>query len=319
MKQRMKQSLLLTMLAALAVSCGAYKEEVFKTVEPHETAFVIPLEGATKKGQKQFMSKEYLLSAKVAKKRINIPQRKKSTGRAWFSFKWIPTVEVITVDRTPVTREWTSDEGTGTNVKDESIPVESLDSIGFGIGINVTAKVQEEDTATFLYNYPSKSLGQIVDTNVRSFVQSELADEFGSLSLTKCKLSKKDIVARVREKTQKHFREYGITIPILGHTGGLTYENEKIQTAIDDAYVTEMDKVKATQEQEAQAIRNKTNEDERVSERKQAQQFGLAEKARTKMLRLEIEKIKAERWDGVQPRVVAGGNASFLFSTTGLK
>ena len=88
--------------------CGPYPTEQAVEVKNNETAFVVPLEGDSKSKQAQFMSIEYLEKAKVATKRIVIPQRKRSLGRAWFDYEWIPLARVIVVDRSPVTRSgWT--------------------------------------------------------------------------------------------------------------------------------------------------------------------------------------------------------------------
>ena len=122
--------------------CGPYPTEQAVEVKNNETAFVVPLEGDSKSKQAQFMSIEYLEKAKVATKRIIIPLRKRSLGRAWFDYEWIPLARVIVVDRSPVTREWLDKEG---------IKVESLDSVGFTVGVNCTGMIREEDAAKFLY------------------------------------------------------------------------------------------------------------------------------------------------------------------------
>jgi hypothetical protein len=72
-------------------------------IEPNETAFVIPLELGTE-NQAKLESIDFLEKNQVAAKRIVIPQRERKIGRWGHNIEWIPTVRVVTVDRTPVTR-----------------------------------------------------------------------------------------------------------------------------------------------------------------------------------------------------------------------
>ena len=188
--------------------CGPYPTEQAVEVKNNETAFVVPLEGDSKSKQAQFMSIEYLEKAKVATKRIVIPLRKRSLGRAWFDYEWIPLARVIVVDRSPVTREWLDKEG---------IKVESLDSVGFTVGVNCTGMIREEDAAKFLYYYPGNSLADVMNKNVKGFIQNVLAREFGSRDLSVCQKEKKNIVldlakeletaqATIEEQKDKYLR-----------------------------------------------------------------------------------------------------------------
>ena len=173
--------ILFSLFAAVAVctaltGCGPYPAEHAVEVKNNETAFVVPLESDTKAKQAQFMSIEYLEKAKVATKRIIIPLRKRSLGRAWFDYEWIPLARVIVVDRAPVTCQWLEKNG---------IMVESLDSVGFTAGVNCTGMIKEEDAAKFLYYYPGNSLSDVMNKNVKGFIQNVLAREFGSRNLSK--------------------------------------------------------------------------------------------------------------------------------------
>jgi len=82
-------------------------------IGPNETAFVIPLEGdSTAQGRVQ--SIDALEKAKVMAKRIYLPVRKRDLGRGPANYEWVPTLKVVKVDRSPVTREWTAEVSTGT-------------------------------------------------------------------------------------------------------------------------------------------------------------------------------------------------------------
>lgn len=319
---KLKMAILTILLVGL-VGCGPAPVPPVDTIETNETAFLVPLEGNTKKDQAAFMSVDFLEEAKVAAKRVTLPIRKRDTGRMWWSYEWLPTMKLIKVSRAPVTREWTQTESTGTTNRNQALAVESLDSISFAVGVNITAMIEERDAALFLNKFAGKPLSHIVDTNIRGYVLTIAADEFGSRTLKECKEDKKQIFDKIREKTKAYFQEYGITITNLGHSEGLTYLNPAIQKAIDDAYVAEMDKEKAFQEKEAQAIRNTTAESIAASKRKQAQEFAKAAKAQQEMISLEIQKMKAQamlnlstKWDGKYPSNMMPQGADLLMNVT---
>lgn len=313
------KSLLLTLIAIMMVGCGPAMVPPIEEIATNETAFLVPLEGDTNK-QSSFMSVGFLEKAKVAAKRVTFTVRKRSTGRMPFDYEWLPTMKLIKVSRAPVTREWTDSSVTGTTNKNESLSVESLDSIGFAVGVNLTAMIEENDAALFLNKYAGKPLASVVDTDVRGFVLTVAADEFGSRSLQDCKAQKKVIFDKIRSLTTTHFKKFGVTISNLGHSEGLTYLNPNIQAAIDGAYVQEMDRAKATQEQEAQKIRNKTNISIAVAEKRKAQEFAKAAKAQKSMVMLDIARIKAEafkilaqKWNGAYPEKMMPEGASLLY------
>ena len=298
---------------------GPAKVEVCELIANNETAFVIPLEGANKVEQGKFGSVEYLEEMKVATKRITLPQREMVTGRWWGNYEWIPTVKVIKVDRSPITREWTQNQETGTSPADDAIRVESKDSIGFSVGINITCSVLEENASKFLYHYPGGSLQNVVDTNVRGFCSSVLSREFGSRDLTLCKDEKREISSTLLTEVKTEFKERGITINSLGIVGGLLYDSAAIQKAIDDGYVAEQKIKIATQEKLEQDKINEKNISIAKAEADAAAEFKKAAEARTEMVRLEIEKIKAEalrqwvaKWNGSMPSNIMPQGSQFL-------
>ena len=297
--------------AFVLTGCGPYPTEQAVEVKNNETAFVVPLEGDTKAKQAQFMSIDYLEKAKVATKRIVIPLRKRSTGRAWFDYEWIPLARVIVVDRSPVTREWLEKAG---------IKVESLDSVGFTVGVNCTGMIREEDAAKFLYYYPGNSLSDVMNKNVKGFIQNVLAREFGSRNLSKCQLEKKDIVLGLSKELTTHFAQYGITISSVGIADGMSYDNAEVQKTIDAVFVNETRVKQAEQEREAQKIINEKDLSIAQNERLKAEEFAKAAEAQTKMVELKIRQMEAEaklesakRWDGKAPGGVVPANSPFLF------
>ena len=294
--------------------------EKIEEIETNETAFLVPLEGATKENQAQFMSLQYLEEAKVAAKRVVIPVRYRKTGRGWWMKEIIPTLRVIKVDRTPVTREWTKETASGTSSRDEAIAVESKDSIGFSVGVNLTAFVSESDASVFLYHFAGKPLEQVVDENVRGFVQTSLGANFGSRTLEDCKNEKAEIFKEIYPTAANHFKELGITINNLGHAEGLIYDDKEIQDAINRAFVAEMDIKVAQQEKLAQDPRNELMIAKATAEREAAEEFAKAQEALVAKTELEIRRTIAEatktaasKWNGNTPASILPAGSNFLF------
>lgn len=255
-------------MSALMTACGPPKIEQFEEVEPDETAFMFKLEGDSLSGQQKFESVEFLEERKVAGRRISLPLREHKTGRMSWQYRWIPTARVVTVRRTPVTREWTPDETTGTNSGDEGIRVESLDSVGFTVGANVTAKITEANAATFLYNFNGMSLADVIDKTVRGVATEYLSGEFGALPLDSgdvvpgqeprpsCKTEKKRISQGCLAYLREHFGPMGVTIDSFGLVGGLEYDDPKIQESITRQIEAQQDLIIARAERAAQTERN---------------------------------------------------------------
>jgi hypothetical protein len=226
-------------IGLLVASCRPYHEEIYVEIQPNETAFLIPLEEGTQDNQMKFESAEYLETMKVAAKRVYIPTIWHQTGHIRLRGEWIPTVKVLVVDRAPETREWTEDTETGTEKVKQDINVESKESIGFGIGITCTASIPEELASTFLYYYNGKTLDEVMDNNVRSFIQDILTSEFGIRELSECQAQRKDIFNIMKTKTTEFFLERGVRIDNIGAAGEFHYLNPEIQTAINMEFVAE--------------------------------------------------------------------------------
>lgn len=323
----MKRLFIALAMLASAVSvtgCGPVRIDPLENIDTNETAFVVPLEGQTNADQKKFMSQDYLEKAKVATKRVVIPQRDRKTGRLWFNYEWIPTMRVIKVNRAPITREWTDEEDRGTNHSvDDSISVQSKDSIGFKVGINVTVFVAEEDAAKFLYYYAGRSLEQVVDTNIRGYVTSILTREFGSRTLEEGKLAKREISDLLLKDCQETYSKMGITVSSLGIIGGMRYVNPEIQKSINDNYVAGMKIQQSENEKLAQVNINLKELSIAQNQKAMAEEFAKAQEALVAKTRLQIEqtraeaqKVAAERWDGKMPANLMPESSSFLFNTS---
>ena len=248
-------------LVAAAIAGGLavrpFDRPEYAEIDTSESAFMIPMEGDTH-DQAEFPSIEFLKARKVAAKRVKIDHRWNQTGFLPAQGSWISVVRLVKVDRRPVTREWTESHKSGTSAKDEAISAESRDSVNFTMGICCTANIPEESAATFLYTYPSKSLAEMLDMEVRARIQQVVAEEAAKYELDKLRARKTEIMAAVREDVIPFFKERGIHIATVAMLGGITYQNPEIQRAIDDAAKASQLKVAAEAKREAQEVENKT-------------------------------------------------------------
>lgn len=313
---------LLLFLGLGIVGCGPYQKEVIEEIAPNETAFMVPLEGQTKTDQAKFMSIDYLNSpaAKVATKRVTIPTRQHDTGRTWGDYEWIPTMKLIKVDRTPITRVWTQGKETGTTPSNQAICVESRESIDFCVGVIAIATVTEEDAAKFLYHYAGKKLADVMDQDVRGYLGAVLAREFGSRTLEQGRSEKNEIFSTAHTETVDFFATRGVIISKVGGTEGMQYRDNKIQEAINATFVAENDKNTAENQRQAQAKRNELNVAKAIAERKAAEEFAKAEKAQIAIRELEIRTIQAQatleaarKWNGQMPASIMPQGTNLLF------
>jgi hypothetical protein len=233
-----------------------YDVPEFQEIDTSDSAFLIPLEGDTTK-QQMFPSVEFLNEQKVAAKRVQIPHRWQQMGFLPGSGHYVNTVRLVKVDRKPVTREWTRSAHTGTTAKDEAVFAESKDSINFTMGVTCTANIPEDLAATFLYTYPSKSLAEIMDSEIRARVQQVLAEEAAHHLFNEMLGKKVEMITAVRTDMVPFFEKRGIKISTIGMLGGIQFENNEIQKAIDDSIKAQQQKTVAEAKREAQEVENK--------------------------------------------------------------
>ena len=251
MKKIFMMSVFALVLSLVFTSCKPYQKPVYVEVGANETAYVIPMETGNKAGQTKMKSEAYLEQNKVATQRIYVPTQWIKTGRGPGSGKWIESVKVIKVDRTPVTREWNSTGGGTNKNSNEALEVESKESIGFSVCITCTASIPEQSSSLFLYSYSGKTLAQVMDLDVRGYIQNVLTTEFGNRSLTMCQNERTNVFNNMRKDVTAHFAKFGIQIVNVGSAGGFVYQDNKIQEAINDKYASEMKITTVKNESEA--------------------------------------------------------------------
>jgi hypothetical protein len=314
-------------LAASALFLSAcnkrpYDAPQYVDIKNYETAFMIPLEGDLKQ-QSKFASVESLESVKIGIKRVQLATRWNQTGRKDYEGSWIPTVQVIKVNRTPVSREWQAPE-TGkaaTAENKNAIWLESADSIGFSTGFTITAFITENDAARFLYYYPSDSLESIIDTEIRTRVATVCASFCALHKIDSLKSLKGEMSKAIGADVIPFYASRGITISAIGQVGGFTYDNPKIQDAIDQTFIAQQEKAISAAKLAEQFDTNRRilmaayAEAYKVRQEKQAEADGvkfkyLAEaegvaavsKALNEANPAVVELRRVERWDGKYPQ-----------------
>lgn len=338
-----------TMLALLALpllSMGCvkpYDRPEYVEIDTSDTGFLIPLEGETT-AQTRFQSEDYLAQRKVAAKRVQITHRWSQEGRYETEGRWIPSVRLVKVNRSPVTREWTMPQGPTHNgsiargLVDKAIWIESADSVGFSMGFTCTAFIAEDDAAKFLYWYPSGSLANVMDSEVRGRIQQVAAEVAAKYPLDQLRARKQEIADSVRRDVTNFFSLRGVTVTTVGMFGGMTYENPAIQKAIDETFIAQQLKVVSEAKFEAQKKENERIELEAnaTAEKARREAMGLADARKTaasgeaeairevsralaeaqqnplllQIKQLEIEKARVDRWDGKYPTWYFGGGAT---------
>ena len=288
--------LMLVMVMALTGCRKPYDKPEFVTIEASQTAFLIPLIGDTS-DQGAFESEELLLEAKVATKEIQIPHRWVQTGRQNWNGEWRPSATLIVVERKPVSRSWNS--GSSTDTSTSAIFGETSDAIGIYVGMNCTAMIEEKDAAKFLYRYNNTPLETIIDTDIKKMVEDRFNIETAKYTSTELSAKKGEIMEAVKAYVIDYFKDYGITITVLGMKEGISYENPAIQAAIDEKFASEQQLV----------IQQNKNEANIAKAEAEAQALILAAEAQAEANRILAESLTDEilaqmyyeKWDGKLP------------------
>ena len=296
----MKKFILLAALIVIACCCFAgcqpYDTPEFITIEASQTAFLIPLVGDTT-DQGVFESEELLLQAKVATKEIQIPHRWVQTGRESWTGEYRPTAALIVVERKPVSRSWNS--GSSSDTSTSAIFGETSDAIGIYVGMNCTAMIEEKDAAKFLYRYNNTPLETIIDTDIKKMVEDRFNQETAKYTSTELSSKKGEIMETVKAYVIDYFKDYGITITVLGMKEGISYENPAIQAAIDEKFASEQQLV-------IQQNKNKANLEKAEVEAQAKIMLAEAEAKANELLAKSLtDEILAqlyyEKWDGKLP------------------
>ena len=298
MKKKLGILLTMMVLAIGLTGCRAFDKPQFETISASETAFLIPLTGDTTK-QKAFESEASLALAKVPTKEVQIPHRWVKTGKTIMFFlehgEYRKSANLIRVERKPVTREWTESTA-GTSIKNEGIVAESRESIGFMSRMNCSAQIDEANAVKFLYRYNSKPLEEIMDSEIRTRIESIFVEECGKLTIEEILNKKGVIMDTIRKEVPAYFKERGITVSVIGMKGEFTYLDKSIQDAINKKFTTQ--KALETQVAENTRLISKATA-ESAAVKIQAETIG----SQIKLKQLENDTAWILKWDGKQSQV----------------
>ena len=302
MKKIISIALILVMVCCMFTGCRKpYDKPEFVTIEASQTAFLIPLVGDTTT-QSAFESEELLAEAKVATKEIQIPHRWVQMGRRHWMGDWKPSATLIVVERKPVSRSWES--GNSADASTKAIFGETSDQIGIYVGMNCTAMIDEKDAAKFLYRYNSTPLETVIDTDIKKLVEDRFNIETAKYTSTELGAAKGEIMESVKNYVIPYFKDYGITITVLGMKEGVSYENDKIQKAIDEKFASEQELVIQQNKNEANIAKAEADAKAKIMDAEaQAKANALLTESLTPEL---LEKMYYEKWDGKLPYIYGG-------------
>lgn len=305
----MKFKKLVILLLVIVMTCTMfsgcrkpYDKPEFITIEASQTAFLIPLVGDSTT-QSAFESEELLAEAKVATKEIQIPHRWVQMGRRHWMGEWKPSATLIVVERKPVSRSWESGDSAASS-SNRAIFGGSSDNIGIYVGMNCTAMIEEKDAAKFLYRYNNTPLETIIDNDIKKLVEERFNIETSKHTSTELGAAKGEIMEAVKNYVVPYFKEYGITITVLGIKEDISYENEEIQKAIDAKFASEQELVIQLNKNEAALAKAEAEAKAMImAAEAQAKANALLTESLTPEL---LEKMYYEKWDGKLPYIYSG-------------
>lgn len=309
MKKLIALMLIVIMVCSMFTGCRKpYDKPEFVTIEASQTAFLIPLVGDTTT-QSAFESEELLAEAKVATKEIQIPHRWVQMGRRHWYGEWKPSATLIIVERKPVSRSWESGDSAAAS-SNRAIFGETADQIGIYVGMNCTAMIEEKDAAKFLYRYNNTPLESVIDTDIKKLVEDRFNIETAKYTSTELGAKKGEIMEAVKNYVIPYFKEYGITITVLGMKEGVSYENDKIQKAIDEKFASEQELVIQQNKNEAAIAKAEAEAKAKIMDAEaQAKANALLSESLTPEL---LEKMYYEKWDGKLPTIYGSDATSIV-------
>lgn len=308
----MKKVILVAVIGAIMAGCGLRPVDELRIVGPSETAFLVSLEGDTLKNQAALRSVDFYEKSKISAKRVLIPHKIIDTCPSCSGNdhqKDVATAQLFTVNRAPISREWTA-SAKGTSPKNQAFGVESNESIDFDIGATITAHIAEEGAAKFLYFYSGKQLEEIIDTNVRSFMSSQISTQMGSQTVDWDRTHKNEVFATALKNAREFFSAQGITIDNLGFTEGMTFRDPAIQIAINKKF--EADQQVGINAKIVEAA-------EMLAKAKDA--VAATQALENRKREIEITAMAVAKWDGKSMPQVMGSDGKMIFgiNTLGIK
>ena len=164
--------------------------------------------------------------------------------------------------------------------------------------------IEESDAVKFLYRYNNTPLEQIIDNDIKKLVEDRFNVETSKYTSTELGAAKGEIMDAVKAYVIPYFKEYGITITVLGIKEDISYENEEIQKAIDAKFASEQELVIQQNKNEANLAKAQADAEAKIIA---AEAEARANELLTESLTPELlEKMYYEKWDGKLPYIYGG-------------
>ena len=246
----------------------------FVAIEPNESAFWVPNQGANVDSQTKFESEDYFNKNKIAAKLFQVPhiQLPKNQYSLSWGGNYVPSGRMIIQPRTPYNREWTA-AGRGTDkANNEGLECQTNEGLNVGIEIAIGASIAEENAAKYLFNFgierprdpadPTKfgnreapeiiftsiyfgyDLAHAMDLKVHGQVSTLLCNEVSKLSLNEANKQAAAILERTKTVLEPWMKERGITLDYIGYAGTWHFD-DTVQKAINRAFESSQDQVVA--------------------------------------------------------------------------
>lgn len=218
------------------------------------------------KSQKLNNTREYWQTIRETQKMVTIPYQRISTGAIpVVNSKVIPSQKIITVSQSPVSREWVAEKDKGTSTKSEALKGESRDGAVFQVGVVASARITDPELYLSVYGtkldakledvkVESIPLEHVMDTIIKPYIVGRIQERFGSVDTIKIQPSKNEVMRLIESDTRERFLAEGITIISFSVNDSISWEDEKIQEAINKTAILLSQKAEKEAQQKVDAI-----------------------------------------------------------------
>ena len=316
MKDLMRSLVVVGFMLTL-VGCGPAKVEQVEIVDTNEEAFLVPLESDSAGQAHIGQGLSGFEKQKIETAQVSIGQRVRNLGYWFTSYDWVRTQRLVTVDTSPVARDWTQPPDTATSSANQALEVESVESINIALPSTITVMIKRGDGAKVRYFFSGQKLQDIVDGEVHGFFQKEASRKFGLLTLAEFNSEMDSVGIAILAAARDYFSPRGISIESFAWKGGVIYTNPAIQTISDELFIAENDAAVATAEQATAKKANEILVSKAEAQKDAAVTAFNARQASLLKNQLEIQRIEAEtvkafvenpEVKGTLPRVVPAGS-----------
>lgn len=246
----------------------------YRSIEPDETAFLIPNFGASLSNQEQYKP-DYLNTGKgpdgkdikVPGKFIKIPHDKlKDTGGTGMFSGYdyiVNTSTLVKVKRSQFSRVWTA-AGRGTRKDvDESFDCQTKDGLNVKkIGVAIIDLIEDQNAALYLSNYGLEPLDpKLAEDNIETIFQSvrkarsliSVTDDvvFTEVHRLVCKYIGEEvdpetasgninvIMVNVKKELTAYLKEVGITLKSIGWAASWSFDDD-VQAGMNQKFIAKM-------------------------------------------------------------------------------